>query len=175
MLYCVGIAALGSPFERRSMRSWSSTAMNHEKELIKAFITPTKSQRYLDFVSKPKTRQKFLRELAHFKSLDPRYAKAVHVSPAGLAALLKQKGVPDTCWVISENREIDGKSMPTSNALAELGGTWVRSFPSFPVNSHTSKTKMGIGYWSTLRLATDHWPLTPCRKPYSNASSTPSQ
>lgn len=106
--------------------------MNHEKELIKAFITPTKSQRYLDFVSKPKTRQKFLRELAHFKSLDPRYAKAVHVSPAGLAALLKQKGVPDTCWVISENREIDGKSMPTSNALAELGrdmGTFLSFIP----------------------------------------------
>jgi hypothetical protein len=106
--------------------------MNDEEELIRSFLIPTKRQRYLDFISKPKTRQKFLRELAHFKSLDPRYARAVHVNPAGLAELLKKKRVPDTCWVISENREIDGKSMPTSDALAELGqdmGTFLSFIP----------------------------------------------
>jgi hypothetical protein len=46
--------------------------MDHEEEPIGSFIMPTRRQRYLDFVSKPKTRQKFLCELAHFKSLDPR-------------------------------------------------------------------------------------------------------
>jgi hypothetical protein len=106
--------------------------MNHEEELIRSLFIPTKRQRYLDFVSKPKTRQKFLRELAHFKSLDPRYANVVHVKPDGLAALLKQKRVPDMCWVVSENREIDGKSMLTSDALAELGrdmGTFLSFVP----------------------------------------------
>jgi hypothetical protein len=106
--------------------------MNHEAELIRSFFMPTKRQRYVEFVSKPKTRQKFLRELAHFKSLDPRYAKAVHLNPAGLISLLKQKRVPDTCWVASENRDIDGKSMPTTDALAELGrdmGTFLSFIP----------------------------------------------
>jgi hypothetical protein len=106
--------------------------MNHEEELIRSFFMPSKRERYLDFVSKPKTRQKFLGELAHFKSLDPRYAKAVHVNPAGLAALLKQKRVPDMCWVVSENRDIDGKSLPTVDALLELGrdmGTFLSFVP----------------------------------------------
>jgi hypothetical protein len=106
--------------------------MNHEQELIKAFFVPTKRQRYLDFVSKPKTRQKFLRELGHFKALDPRYATPVHLNPAGLAALLKKKKVPTTCCVISENPAIDGKSMLVDDVLSELGrdmGTFLSFVP----------------------------------------------
>lgn len=47
--------------------------MGHEEELVKAFFAPTKRERYLEMLTKPKNRQKFLRELAHFKSLDRRY------------------------------------------------------------------------------------------------------
>ena len=114
------------------LSSMEGTRMNHEEELIKAFFVPTKRQRYLDFVSKPKTRQRFLCELGHFKALDPRYAKPVHLNPVGLAALLKEKKVPDVCWVISENRDIDGKSMTVADALAELGrdmGTFLSFVP----------------------------------------------
>jgi hypothetical protein len=95
--------------------------MDHEAELIKAFFAPSKRERYLEFVSKPKTRRKFVRELAHFRDLDARYAKQIYVNPVGLAALLKQMCVPDVCWVVSENSEIDGKLMPVSDALSELG------------------------------------------------------
>ena len=106
--------------------------MNHEEELIKAFFLPTKRERYLEFVSKPKTRKKLLRELAHFKGLDPRYAKPVHVNPLGLVALLKEKKVANICWVVSENSEIDGRSMPVADALTELGrdmGTFLSFVP----------------------------------------------
>jgi hypothetical protein len=106
--------------------------MNHEEELIKAFFVPTKRERYLEIVSKPKKRQKFLRELAHFKDLDPIYAKPVNLNRAGLAALLKQKRAPDVCWVVSEISEIDGKLIPVENALAELGrdmGTFLSFVP----------------------------------------------
>jgi|SRR5580692_12054782 hypothetical protein len=106
--------------------------MNHEEQLIKAFFVPTKRERYLEFVSKPKTRKKFLRELGHFNGLDPRYAKPVHLSPLGLAALLKEKKVASVCWVLSENSAIDGKSMPVAEALTELGrdmGTFLSFVP----------------------------------------------
>ena len=106
--------------------------MNHEEELIKAFFVPTKRRRYLEFILKPKSRRKFLRELAHFGGLDVRYAKEIHVNPTGLAVLLKQMRVPDVCWVVSENSDIDGKLMPVPDALSELGrnmGTFLSFVP----------------------------------------------
>jgi hypothetical protein len=68
--------------------------MNHEEELIKTFFAPTKRRRYLDFVSKPKTREKFLRELAHFKSLNPRYLLTIRPSkqhPKDIAQILTKR------------------------------------------------------------------------------------
>jgi hypothetical protein len=108
------------------------TRMNHEEELIKAFFVPTKRERYLEMIAKPKDREKFLRELGNFKALDPRYATPVRVNPAGLAALLKEKRVPHVCWVVSENPAIDGKSMSVDDALVELGrdmGTFLSFVP----------------------------------------------
>ena len=94
--------------------------MNHEEELIKAFIIPAKRERYLGFISKLKTRRKFRRELAHFRGLDPRYAREVHLNSAGLAALFEELRVPDVCWVVSEDPAIDGRLITVSDVLPEL-------------------------------------------------------
>jgi hypothetical protein len=107
--------------------------MNHEQELIKAFIVPSKRQRYLDLVSKPKTRKKFLLELAHFKSLDSRYFLAIPASkqhPEDIAEILTQKGAPSLCWVTSEARRLDGKEMPLSEALLNVVGRQMGTFLS---------------------------------------------
>jgi hypothetical protein len=107
--------------------------MNHEEELIRSFFMPTKRQRYLDFVSKPKTRQKFLRELAHFKSLDPRYLLAIPRNKQhakDIALILTQKGAPPLCWVTSEDRRLDGKEMPLSEALSDVVGRQMGTFIS---------------------------------------------
>ena len=88
--------------------------MNHEEELIKKFFTPTKRQRCLEFVSKPKTREKFLGELAHFRSLDPGYRRAILPNKQhakDIALILTQKDAPHSCWVASEDSRLDGKRM----------------------------------------------------------------
>jgi hypothetical protein len=107
--------------------------MNHEEELVKAFIMPIKRQRYSDFVSKPKTRQKFLRELAHFKSLDPRYLVTIPPNKQhakDIALILVRKGAPPSCWVTSEDRRLDGKEMPLLEALGEVVGHQMGTFLS---------------------------------------------
>jgi hypothetical protein len=107
--------------------------MNHEEELIRSFFIPAKRQRYLGFVSKPKTRQKFLRELAHFKSLDPRYLLPIPPNqqhPKDIAQILAQKGAPPLCWITSEDRRLDGKEMPLIEALGEGVGRQMGTFLS---------------------------------------------
>jgi hypothetical protein len=107
--------------------------MNHEEELIRAFFARTKRERYLEIVSKPKKREKFLLELGHFKALDPRYL--VQIPPSkqhapDIAVILTQKGSPPSCWVTSEDSEIDGKEMPLADALRKIVGNGMGTFLS---------------------------------------------
>lgn len=107
--------------------------MNHEQELIKAFFVPSKRDRYLEMVAKPKKREKFLRELAHFKALDPRFCfsipKIAHTAEQ-IADLLHTKGAPQSCWVSSEFSTLDGKEMPLLDALKEILGRQMGTFLS---------------------------------------------
>ncbi|MGB8061923.1 MAG: hypothetical protein WCF26_08515 [Candidatus Sulfotelmatobacter sp.] len=107
--------------------------MNHEEDLIKAFFVSTKRERYLEMIAKPKKRKKFLLELAHFKALDPRHCcaipKAEHTAEQ-IAAFLRRKGAPQTCWVTSEASELDGKEMPLLEALREVLGRQMGTFLS---------------------------------------------
>ena len=107
--------------------------MNDEVEMVRAFFVPSKRERYLEMIAKPKKRQKFLNELCHFKALDPRYRFAVpkvERTTGQIAAFLHRKGAPDLCWVTSENRELDGKRMPLLQALNETLGRQMGTFLS---------------------------------------------
>ncbi len=107
--------------------------MNHEEELVKAFFAPTKRERYLEMVAKPKKRRKFLSELAHFKALEPRYCYAVPKTEHGadqIAAFLARKGAPRSCWVTSEDSRLDGREMPLVDALREVVGRQTGTFLS---------------------------------------------
>lgn len=109
------------------------TSMNHEEELIKAFFVPTKRERYLEMVSKPKKREKFLRELGHFKALDPRYVVTIPTNKrhaADIALILAQKGAPQFCWVTSEDSRIDGVEVPLADALRKIVGYGMGTFLS---------------------------------------------
>ena len=107
--------------------------MNHEEELIKAFFMPTKRERYLEMVAKPKKREKFLRELSHFKALDPRFCFAVpkveHTAEQ-IAAFLARKSAPPSCRVTSEDADLDGKEMPLVEALKQVLGRQIGTFLS---------------------------------------------
>ena len=107
--------------------------MDHEEAVIRAFILPTKRERYLEFLTSPKGRAKFIAGLAHFKHLDPRLAHRIpgnQSNPASLQKLLAAKGAGPKCWVISENRELDGREMDLEAALKETIGYQMGTFIS---------------------------------------------
>ncbi len=103
----------------------------HEEAVVKAFVVRTRRERLLSFATSSKNRKKFTQELAHFRWFDMRYAKPVNWSADprlrledrhsqgidNLARLLRSKGAGSTCWVISENTDIDGQEMILELAL----------------------------------------------------------
>jgi len=107
--------------------------MNHEEELVKAFILPVRQERYLEFLKTPKNRTKFVDQLAHFKHLNPQFAISIpgnQQNPASLLRLLSAKGAGLNCWVISENSETDGREMDLEAALKETVGMQMGTFLS---------------------------------------------
>jgi hypothetical protein len=107
--------------------------VNHEEDLIKAFFVPTKRERYLEMIANPRKRKKFLLELSHFKALDPRYCFAVpkveHTAEQ-IAAFLTRKGATPSCWVTSEDSDLDGKELPLLEALKKVVGYQMGTFLS---------------------------------------------
>jgi hypothetical protein len=107
--------------------------MNHEEATIRAFILPTKRDRYLEFLASPKRRAKFIAELAHFKHLNPKFAftiPGIQSNPVSLQQLLVGKGAGSKCWVIGENSELDGREMELESALKETIGHRMGTFIS---------------------------------------------
>jgi hypothetical protein len=99
--------------------------MNHEESVVRAFIVPTKRERYLGFLATPKGRAKIISQLAHFKDLNPKYMFAIPPNQTNRVSLLKlliAKGAGKRCWVISETAELDGKETDLDTALKETVG-----------------------------------------------------
>jgi hypothetical protein len=99
--------------------------MNHEAEVVKAFILPSRRDRYLEFLTTPKKRAKFIAQLSHFKHLNPKFAFSIlgrEKNPVSLLKLLTSKGAGPKCWVISENSQLDAREMDLEVALKETIG-----------------------------------------------------
>ncbi len=108
-------------------------AAEHETALIRAFVVPKRRDRFLSFLRTPKGRNKLLAALAHFKALDDRYAHLVpsqKQTAASIEAMLRRKGAPDTCHIVSERSRIDGCDMPLAEALHEVVGSSMGTFVS---------------------------------------------
>ena len=96
-----------------------------EFAFIDAFVVKERRQRLRCLVASPRRRKQFLRELAHFKWLDQRRVRTLAPSaqnPQAVAKLLRQKGAPDSCFVVSEDSRIDSKQMPLLAALEQVIG-----------------------------------------------------
>jgi hypothetical protein len=107
--------------------------MVHEEAVVRAFILPSKRDRYLEFLASPKRRAKFIAELAHFKHLNPKFALSIpgsQTNPVSLHKLLVAKGAGLKCWVISENSELDGREVDLEAALKETIGRQMGTFIS---------------------------------------------
>jgi hypothetical protein len=99
--------------------------VNHEEALVKAFIPAHRQERFLEIIAKPKKRAKLLTQLAHFKALDPKFMVVIpsnQRNPIALAKLLRAKGAGPSCYVMSENSELDGREMDLETALEETVG-----------------------------------------------------
>jgi len=98
---------------------------SHEEKFARCFIAPQKRARYLALLESKRGRAKLLNGFNHCHDLDPRFAKEIpsgQQSADSIEALLRQKGAPDTCYVMSDNRAIDGKEMSLPDALLETVG-----------------------------------------------------
>jgi len=99
--------------------------MRHEVATIRAFVVQRKRERYLAQLADAKQREKFTRQLAHFRDLDPRFTKPippVSQTPDRIASLLRRHGAPPSCWVISEDPRLDARAMDLITALQQVVG-----------------------------------------------------
>jgi hypothetical protein len=95
----------------------------HEAALIGAFVIPDKRVRLVELLSKPKRRKDVLRSLAHFGDLDARFQVPIPPSEQSAAAiekLLRARGAPADCYVISEDAALDARTMSLSDALRSI-------------------------------------------------------
>lgn len=87
-----------------------------EDALVDAFIVPAKRERYKGHLADRRRRLEILDGLNHCDDFDPRYASSVP-SKTDVVALLRSRGAPDSCHVISDARELDGREMLLQEAI----------------------------------------------------------
>ena len=98
----------------------------HEEHFARSFILPEKRARYLSLLESKRGRKKLLDGLNHCHDLDERYAQLI---PAGqqnaqaIEKVLKRKGAPEQCYVMSDDVDIDGKEMLLREALLKVVGS----------------------------------------------------
>ncbi len=105
----------------------------HEDALIRAFVRADRQTRLLDLLGSPKGRRKLRAALAHFRDLEPRFARRVAPAqqrPPAIEALLRSKGAPEICHVIAEASDLDGREMPLAEALESIVGQGVGALVS---------------------------------------------
>ena len=104
----------------------------HEEEFIRAFIALSKRDRYISLFATKKGRRKLTNTLNHNHELDTRFLHRIppqEQSPESILDLLKRRGAPSSCYVISCS-ELDGQQMDLEDALAETVGYGIGTFIS---------------------------------------------
>lgn len=100
----------------------------HEQEeaFVRHFIVAYKQERYLHFLSKPKTRGKFLSELYHRLAI--KGALAAELPPVKRAVIEVQQrlqilGAETIAYVISPYDRLDQKWLPLTDVLTDILST----------------------------------------------------
>ena len=94
-----------------------------ERKVIERFVLKSKRDRYFNFIKSDKTRKKFNKELAHFRDL--RLEKFEEVKSDKVKVIkdrIKSLGNIKDCYLISENSELDKKTLDIDTALNETIG-----------------------------------------------------
>ena len=108
----------------------------HEEQFVRSFIVPEKRARYLELLDSKRGRKKLRDGLYHCSDIDERFA---HLVPPAeqwaepVERILKSKGAPETCYLLSAEDEFNEREMLLSEALEEVvnsgSGTFVSCIP----------------------------------------------
>ncbi|AWM34454.1 hypothetical protein [Hymenobacter nivis] len=95
-----------------------------ESKVIQRFIVKSKQDRYIQFVNSSNNRKKFIANLAHFRDLEASVFELVSgIEEEVVRQALAQQGIATrTCYVISENSQIDARVLDISEAMRETVG-----------------------------------------------------
>jgi hypothetical protein len=95
-----------------------------EEATIRAFISQSRRNRWLEMLASPKRRKQFLDRLNHCRDFDERYAASLP-SNANVLSILKGRGAPDSCYVISDIADLDRRECLLSQAVEDAAaGGW---------------------------------------------------
>ncbi len=107
--------------------------MNHEEAFIRAFILPDRQPRWTELLFNERRRFAFTHRLADPIDIDTRWAIPIQRSEqtaARIAELLRGRGAPSQCHVISEYDSLDGTDAELTDALETIVGSGVGSVVS---------------------------------------------
>jgi hypothetical protein len=99
--------------------------MNEEEALICTFVNPVKRKHLIEILANPKRRVRATATLAHFNDFESSTVVPLgsdSQTPAAIEGALRSRGAGDKCHVLSENRAIDGKTLPLKSALEKVVG-----------------------------------------------------
>lgn len=98
---------------------------NIEQTLIKLFVVKDKQERYLTFLAKDKTRNKFINQLYHFNDFNWKLFREIPGSEnerQTIAFRVQSNKNISTCYVISTDQEYDRKLLSVDEAIENLIG-----------------------------------------------------
>lgn len=101
------------------------TDQAQETKILKTFLPRDLAVRFVPRLAKERTRRKLLDRFHHFHDLDPRYATRIEPSeqnPERIYELLRARGAPDDCYVMSAMSDLDGQTVPLAEALSDVVG-----------------------------------------------------
>lgn len=106
--------------------------MLHELLLISSFVLKERQERYKNLIATSKGRKKFRAYIAHFKDFNSKDYTPLNNCQDFLQLyyLLKSKGAPDLCYIISEHSDYDMQDLPLLQATENLFNSGVSYFLS---------------------------------------------
>ena len=97
-----------------------------EARIIRAFVVADRKEKYLEALPNSKRRLKVLDRLNHhIDDIDSRYRVSVppeQHTPSAIEKLLRTRGAPSLCYVMSSSTRLDGREMSLADALKEVIG-----------------------------------------------------
>jgi hypothetical protein len=112
----------------------SAIAAAHEDGLA-IFIESAWRPRFRESLTEPRLRKKLQAKLYHFRHLDTRYTTAIpsaNQTSAYLSRALRARGAPQSCYLLSDDDELDGRVLGLKEALELVvdDGRWTPTFIS---------------------------------------------